>query len=241
MTIIEFLAHRLSDAFTVFRQGGVMMVPLLGSSIFALAVGIELALTLRRRLIMPKELLLTISEMDSPSDVEKALARCQAFPSPLANVMTVALMNQNLARHENQEALLFAGRQEASVLGRGLLILEIIAATSPLMGLLGTVLGIVDVFSVVSTQGSGHISSLSSGIKEALYTTVTGLAVAIPSLIAQSYFSKRVDDIVLDMERYSTMLLTKLYSQHMLATKAAQSDSPSFEGRGGKPGAPSKP
>jgi biopolymer transport protein ExbB len=213
----EFLVHRLRDAFVVFHEGGVMMIPLLLSSIVALAVGIELALTLRRSLIMPKDLVRRIGEIESPGDVDRTLAVCHETPSPLANVMKVALMNQNLARHENQEAVLFAGRQEASAIGRGLLILEIIAATSPLMGLLGTVLGIVHVFDVVSRQeGLGHASMLSGGIKEALYTTVAGLSIAIPSLIAHSFFTKRVDDFVLDMERYATMLLTKLYSPRMV-------------------------
>jgi biopolymer transport protein ExbB len=235
MGAFDFLGHRLSDAWTVFREGGVMMVPLLISSIVALAVGIELALALRRRLIMPKELVHMIGDINSPEDVEKALAQCLESPSPFANVMKVALMNRNLARHENQEAVLFAGRQETSVLGRGLLVLEIIAAVSPLMGLLGTVLGIVHVFDVVSQQGPGHVTALSGGIKEALYTTVAGLAIAIPSLIAHSYFGKLVDDIVLDMERYATMLLTKLYSPRMVEQKkSVQQGRPAPDG---KPGA----
>jgi biopolymer transport protein ExbB len=213
----NFLAHRLSDAVTVFREGGVMMVPLLGSSILALAVGISLGLTLRRKLIMPKDLVRSIGEIESPGDVEKALARCHESPSPLGKVMTVALMNRNLTRDENQEAVLLAGRQEASTIGRGILILEIIAATAPLMGLLGTVLGIVEIFAVVHKEGGGggQIGLLSGGIKQALYTTVAGLTIAIPALIAQSYFSKVVDDIVLDMERLASLLLTKLYSPRM--------------------------
>lgn len=211
----NFLAHRLGDAVTVFREGGVMMVPLLLSSILALAVGIGLGLTLRRKLIMPKDLVRVIGDLETPSDVEKALARCHESPSPLGKVMTVALMNRNLTRDENQEAVLLAGRQEASTIGRGILILEIVAATAPLMGLLGTVLGIVQIFEVVHKQGSGQMSLLSGGIKQALYTTVAGLTIAIPALIAQSYFSKVVDDIVLDMERLASLLLTKLYSPRM--------------------------
>jgi len=211
----NFLAHRLGDAITVFREGGVMMVPLLLSSIIALAVGIGLGLTLRRKLIMPKELVRMIGDLEAPGDVEKALARCHESPSPLGKVMTVALMNRSLTRDENQEAVLLAGRQEASTIGRGILILEIVAATAPLMGLLGTVLGIVEIFSVVHKQGSGQIGMLSGGIKEALYTTVAGLTIAIPALIAQTYFSKVVDDIVLDMERLASLLLTKLYSPRM--------------------------
>jgi len=211
----NFLAHRLGDAVTVFREGGVMMVPLLLSSILALAVGIGLGLTLRRKLIMPKDLVRVIGELETPSDVEKALARCHESPSPLGKVMTVALMNRNLTRDENQEAVLLAGRQEASAIGRGILVLEIVAATAPLMGLLGTVLGIVQIFGELHKQGSGQIGTLSGGIKQALYTTVAGLSVAIPSLIAESYFSKLVDDIVLDMERLASLLLTKLHSPRM--------------------------
>ena len=226
----NYLAHRFTDAVTVFREGGVMMVPLVLSSMLALAVGIGLALTLRRKLIMPKDLVHAIGEIESPGDVEKALARCHEAPSPLAKIMMVALMNRNLSRDENQESVLLAGRQEASTIGRGILILEIIAATAPLMGLLGTVLGIVDIFDVISRKGSGQVGFLSGGIKEALYTTVAGLTVAIPSLIAQSYFSKVVDDIILDMERLSSLLLTKLYSPRMReAAKSAAGHSPTAD------------
>ncbi len=212
----QFLVQRLSDAVTVFREGGVVMIPLLLCSVVALAVGIALALTLRRKLLMPSRLVRAIGELDKPSDVEKMLAQCHESPSPFANVMKVAIMNRNLARHENQEAVLIAGRQEASAIGRGLLVLEIVAATSPLMGLLGTVLGIVDIFNVFSKHGgTGHITMLSGGIKEALYTTVAGLTIAIPALMAHTYFTKHVDDIVLDMERFATILLTKLYSREL--------------------------
>jgi len=219
----NYLAHRLGDAVTVFREGGVMMVPLLLSSILALAVGISLALTLRRKLILPKDLVRAIGELESPSDVEKVLARCHETTSPLGKVMMMALMNRDLTRDENQEAVLLAGRQEASAIGRGILILQIIGATAPLMGLLGTVLGIVQIFGELHRQGSGQIGVLSGGIKQALYTTVAGLTVAIPSLIAESYFSKVVDDIVLDMERLASLLLTKIYSPRMREqSKAAE-------------------
>jgi len=230
----NFLAHRLGDAVTVFREGGVMMVPLLLSSIVALAVGISLGLSLRRRLIMPKDLVRAIGELESPSDVEKVLARCHEAPSPLGKIMMVALMNRNLTRDENQEAVLLAGRQEASTIGRGILILEIIAATAPLMGLLGTVLGIVQIFSELHKQGSGQIGMLSGGIKQALYTTVAGLTIAIPALIAESYFSKVVDDIVLDMERLASLLLTKLYSPRMKEPPRAAEGKGA--GKGSEPG-----
>lgn len=223
--MFHFLSQRVTEAFIVFRDGGVMMVPLVLSSIVALAVGIELALTLRRRLIMPPKVIRLLGEIETPTDVQRAIACCDEFPSPLSNVMKVALLNHNLARHENQEAVMLAGRQEASAIGRGLLILEIVAATTPLMGLLGTVLGIVDVFHVVSKQGGvGHVSALSGGIKQALYTTVAGLTIAIPSLIAHSYFTKKVDDYILDMERLATSLLTRLYSPRMQEMLKAQNN-----------------
>jgi len=205
------LFDRLVDAYYAFRQGGWVMIPLLICSIVAVTIAVELAIVLRRRSIIPRSLRMEIEEMTSAADAERVLKRMEKTPCPFANVMRAGLISRRMSRLENQEQLLLAGRQESHMLERGLIALEIIAAIAPLLGLLGTVLGMVQVFDVISKEGPGRTATLSAGIKQALYTTVVGLTVAIPSLIAHSYFSKRVDDLVLEIEKFSAMLLNKLY------------------------------
>ena len=204
---------RFADTYQILRQGGWVMVPLLLCSIIAVTVAIELAITLRRRSIIPRHLRVEVEEFRSADEADSLLERLQKTPCAFANVIKVALLNRHLPRHENQEQILLAGRQEAHLLERGLAVLEIIAAVAPLLGLLGTVLGMVQVFDVISREGPGRTATLSGGIKQALYTTIAGLSIAIPTLIAHSYFSKRVDDLVLEIERYATTLLNKLYNR----------------------------
>lgn len=103
------------------------------------------------------------------------------------------------------------GRQAAAVLARGLIVLEVVAAIAPLLGLLGTVLGMVDVFNEITAEGLGQPGQLSSGIKEALYTTVAGLCIGIPALAAHTYFRHKAETLSLEMERFSVRLLSNLY------------------------------
>jgi len=204
---LDVITGRFSAILTFVQQGGWVMVPLVLSSIVALTVCIELAIALRRRRIIPGALSQAIEQLASAAGASELASRVEKDRSPLANVVRSILMNRSLPRLENQEELLLAGRQEAHRLERGLIALEIIAAIAPLLGLLG----MVDVFDVVSKEGIGQAATLSVGIKKALYTTVMGLIVAIPCLIAHSCFGKRVDDLVLQIERYATLLLNKLY------------------------------
>ena len=103
------------------------------------------------------------------------------------------------------------GRQEVRQLERGLTLLETIAVSSPLLGLLGTVLGMIQVFTVIQEQGIGQASALSGGISEALVTTVTGLFIGIPVLFFYNMFTKRAENFVLDIEKYSNFLIQKLH------------------------------
>lgn len=209
---MESIATRFSAIFSFLQQGGWVMVPLILCSIVGVTVMIEMAIALRRRSIIPSKLVEELEAMTSPQDAPRVLERFEKANCPFANVIKVGLLNRSLPRPENQEEIILAGRQEAHRIERGLIALEIVAAIAPLLGLLGTVLGMVQVFDVVSKVGVGQASLLSAGIKKALYTTVVGLIVAIPCLVAFSCFSKRVDDLVLEIERYASLLLNKLYS-----------------------------
>ena len=151
-----------------------------------------------------------ILSIENPSEVEKALNEMKKNGGPFINIIRVGIDNRKRTKEEIRESILDQGRQEARKLERGLTILETIAGIAPLMGLLGTVLGMIKVFRVISEQGLGQTQALSSGISEALITTVVGLFIAIPALVSFNYFTHKVEDIVLEIEKYSGQLLNKL-------------------------------
>jgi biopolymer transport protein ExbB len=135
---------------------------------------------------------------------------CEKYDSPFSNIVKISLDNHVLTKGEMREIIEDQGRQETRKLEKGLVALETIAAISPLMGLLGTVLGMVRVFEVIKDQGIGQTAALSGGISEALLTTVSGLFVGIPVLIAYYYFSSKSEGLILDIEKYSNELMQKI-------------------------------
>jgi biopolymer transport protein ExbB len=204
----------MTGIWKILDEGGIMMIPLLVTSVVGLAVFIERALFLRRRRILRKDILSLILSIEDPGEVEKALNEMKKNAGPFINIIRVGLENRSRPKEEVREAIQDQGRQEAGKLGKGLIILETIAGIAPLMGLLGTVLGMIKVFGVISEQGLGQTQALSAGISEALNTTVVGLSIAIPALVAFNYFNHKVEDIVLEIEKYSSRLLQKLDPNH---------------------------
>ena len=200
----------MSNLWEMILKGGVVMIPLFFTSILALAVVIERGFFLRRRRIIKPEILDMIQRIEKPEDAEKATFGLNQQKGPFSNVIRVGLQNHGRSREEIKEAVVDQGRQEARVLERGLVVLETVAGIAPLLGLLGTVLGMVRVFRVISEQGLGQTQSLSGGISQALITTVVGLSIAIPALVAYNYFSHKVEDLVLEIEKHSAALLEKL-------------------------------
>ena len=188
------------------------MVPLVICSILALAIIIEKAYMLRTRKVLSPEIVALVETAGAKGDTVAPAAVCERVNTPFARVIKTGLANNNLPRAENVEMMQAAARHEVGHLERGLLMLEIITGISPLLGLLGTVLGIFHVFNVIVERGIGEASILSGGISEALITTIVGLFIAIPALVAHSYFSKRVDELVLEIERYANMLVHRLYN-----------------------------
>ena len=200
----------MTGIWEILIKGGIMMIPLLLTSVVGLAVFIERALYLRRRRILRKDILSLILSIEDPGEVEKTLNQMKNNDGPFINIIRVGLEYRGGTKEEIREAILDQGRQEAGKLEKGLVIQETVAGIAPLMGLLGTVLGMIKVFRVISEQGLGQTQALSSGISEALNTTVVGLSIAIPALVAFNYFSHKVEDIVLEIEKYSSRLLQKL-------------------------------
>lgn len=202
----------MMDFVAELQKGGIVMIPLLLGSVLALAIVIERAFQLRTKKVLTGEIVKAIERIESVEDIRVAERICEANPGPFAGIILVALRNRDLGSDELKEAILDQGRQEIRTLERGLVALETIAAAAPLLGLLGTVTGMIKVFNVISKQGIGQASYLSGGISEALITTVTGLVIGIPALVAYNLLTARAESLVLDIEKYSSGLLRNIHS-----------------------------
>ena len=205
--------------------GGPIMIPLFICSVLALAVILERTINLRRSSVIKPELIYIINMIKGPKDIQTVINRCDIIKGPFSNIIKRTISNTHLSREEKVLDIQVAGRQEARNLERMLIVLEVITAITPLLGLLGTVLGMSQVFDVIAEVGLGQTKAFSGGIAQALRTTIIGLTVAIPSLIAYTSFDRKVDNLVLEMEKYSMSLLNRIYSTR----KAENSMSPEKE------------
>jgi len=194
-----------------FKSGGIMMYPLLLSSILALAIIIDRFICLRRKKILIPEIVNLVEHFFSKQDVDLARNICAKYKGPLPNLIRLTLENSTLERNEIKELLEDQGRQEIRELERGLPLLETIAVVSPLFGFLGTVLGMEKVFNVIKELGVGQAAALSGGIAEALITTIAGLFIGVPALIFYNYFISRAENYVLDIEKHSNSLIQKIF------------------------------
>ncbi len=200
------------ESVEMLRQGGVVMIPIALCSVAALAIAVERALALRRSAVVDPAVIEALHDYVPGSCPDAALRACRRGRGAFARIMEAVLESRHLDRGQAIETMHAIGRTQVGGLERGLTLLEIIASTSPLLGLLGTVLGMVDVFNVITAQGMGNPQVLSGGISQALVTTVAGLSVAIPALACHSWFSRRVEDLAVEMHERGTAFLAKLYS-----------------------------
>ena len=194
----------------LFQRGGIIMYPLALTSLIALAYILERMLALRKKKIMIPEITSVVRHFSTLKDLDLAKAVCAKYSGPLPNIIRIGLENHHLPHNELKELIEDHGRQESRKLERGLVVLEAIAAIAPLMGLLGTVLGMVRVFEVIKDKGIGQTAALSGGISEALLTTVTGLFIGIPVLIAYFYFTNKSENLIMDIEGATNDLLVKI-------------------------------
>jgi biopolymer transport protein ExbB len=210
------LLASIQSIFQFFVQGGFFMGLLLICSWVAVAVVIMRGLALRRPLVMPPviEQEIELLQPDDTDGVVKLSRLVRNDDSTLARIAQVGLQNLNWPKMENLEAVQTKARNEIVRLETGLFILEIIVGIAPLLGLLGAVSGLVKVFASFGANASAtDPHQMANGISEALSTTIVGLAVAIPSLIAYSYFTKKVETMAAEMESLVSELLAKCYYQ----------------------------
>ena len=201
----------MTNFFEILGKGGTAMVFLIMCSVISLGVIIEKLWTLRKRGVISPEVISIFTDIDIAKHPEDAIERCEKNSAPLANILRTGLLNRGLSKNDNVEAIKLAGRSEMKFLEKHLALLEIIGVIAPLLGLLGTVIGMVEIFAVISQMGIGQAAALSTGISKALITTVVGLIIAIPSIVAYGYFDRKVDSLTLKMEQYSAELIHYLY------------------------------
>jgi biopolymer transport protein ExbB len=195
------------------------MWPIILCSICAAAIVLERLWTLQRKRVLPAELSEQVWKWLSANQVNDKLITALEQNSPLGKVLAVGLANRHRPREVMIERLQDTGRHVVHELERFLNTLGTIATVSPLLGLLGTVTGIINSFSAISTGGMGDPRVLSAGISEALLATAAGLCVAIPSLFAYRFLRGKVDRIVVQMEKGAMKLVDAIESGQGQATE----------------------
>jgi biopolymer transport protein ExbB len=192
------------------RAGGPFMWPIIACSIAAVGILLERLWTLQRKRVLPQELLKKVSDLADKNQVTPKVIEALEKNSPLGRVLAAALANRHRGREIMMERVEDTGRHVVHELERFLNSLGTIASISPLLGLLGTVTGIIRAFNAVMMGGMGDPSKLAGGISEALVTTASALAVAIPAFIAYRYLRGKVERIVVDMEKIAVTFADSL-------------------------------
>ncbi len=197
--------------FEIIKSGGWMMLPIILSSVIAMAIVIERFWSLQRKKILPPELLSQVRMLYISKRLDESTLRQLKISSPLGYVLAAGLANSAHGRKVMKDCMEESGRKVAHELERFLNTLGTIAAVGPLLGLLGTVFGMIEIFSSLMKHGAGDPSSLAGGISVALITTAAGLTVAIPSLIFHRYFERLVDEYVVNLEAEALKLIDILH------------------------------
>ncbi len=188
------------------------MVPLAVCSLAALTIIIERSFALRRFVVIDPHITRLMDQYEGEGHADAAILACRRSNGPFARIIEEVLRARRLDHSQVLETMHSTGRSQLGTLERGLTILEIVAGISPLIGLLGTVLGMVTVFDAITIEGIGNPQVLSDGISKALITTVAGLVVAIPALAMHSWFSRRVEDLAAEMQDRATGFIFKLHA-----------------------------
>ena len=192
------------------KSGGWLMVPIILCSVAAMAIIVERLWSLQRERIAPQDLAARAWEWARTGELTEERIQALRDGSPLGRIFAAGLASRHLDRELMKEYIEEIGRHVAHELERHLNALGTIAAITPLLGLLGTVIGMIKVFAVITAQGVGEPRILAGGISEALVTTAAGLTVAIPSLLFHRVLRGRVDELVVTMEQEALKLVGAL-------------------------------
>lgn len=208
MHLHSFLATGTPAFLQFFIKGGFFMAVLVVLSIFSLAVILQRAMVLRIDRALPFGIEKTVKAFRRGGDLDALRVRLENDPSPLSRVLLSVVQHKDWPRQDAQDAIQIRARHEIARLESGLVFLEITTGISPLLGLLGTLSGLVGIFGNIGAHGDPQM--VANGISEALNCTIVGLGVAVPNLVAYNYFTRRVEIVSIALESMSTDLMTKL-------------------------------
>ena len=195
------------------KAGGWLMLPIILCSIISLAIIVERLWSLQVRRVLPKNLVAQVWRWEKIHQLnDEHLAELQSS-SPLGSILAAGISNRHQKREVMKESIEDTGRHIVHELERYLNSLGTIAAITPLLGLLGTVIGMIKVFATITTQGVGDPGALAGGISEALITTAAGMVVAIPTLMFYRYFRGQVRMLVLKMEQEALVMVEIMHGQ----------------------------
>jgi biopolymer transport protein ExbB len=223
--VIADMSETMQTMTGFFAKGGLFMWPLLVCSIVSVTTIILRTIALLEKNVMPAAIQSEIERLMPGGSADRLARIVHHDPSSLARITRVALQHLRAPRSENVEAVETRARHEMVRLEKGLIILEVITGIAPLLGLIGAVSGLVHVFSQLGlSSGASDTRQIALGISEALNATVFGLSIAVPTLIAFSYFSKKVEVMSVEMETLVVELISKCYygrsSREVLPTKS---------------------
>lgn len=200
-------------------KGGILMIPIGICSLLTVTLITERLTSLRRQRIVPKAFLpaLKKSIKEDGFDRKKLLTVCKKYRSPAANVMTMAIKRLGMPLEVIERHIEESGMREQLKLRRFLRGLSVIAAVSPLLGLLGTIFGMIEAFQTVADSGDamGQAEMLATGIYQAMVTTAAGLIVAIPALLGYHFIAARVDRLVVEMDSVAAEFIEELIDHHL--------------------------
>ncbi len=191
----------------IVKAGGIMMGPIILASIIAAAIILERLWTLQQKRVLPAELTEKVWRWVEQRQIQDKHIAALQQNSPLGKILAAGLANRHRPREVIKESIEDTGRHVVHELDRFIGALGTIASLSPLMGLLGTVIGMIRTFNAITTDGIGNPAALAGGIAEALITTAAGLTVAIPALIGYKYLRGKVEALVVQMEKEAIKLV----------------------------------
>lgn len=187
------------------------MVLLVLTSVVSVTFIVERGLALRRKKVIPIEVQAAVTACQGPADVPTLRRICESQPSALSRLLAEAANHLEWPKAENIDAVQTRARHEVSKLERGLVVLEIVVGIAPLMGLVGTIYGLVTLFAGLGQTGMSDNAAFARGISIALNATLMGLMIAIPSLVAWSYYSNKVENLAVEMATLCDTFLRRQY------------------------------
>ncbi len=205
--------------FEIVQAGGWLMVPIILCSVISAAICVERFWTLRSQQIAPRNLLAQAWNWIKNNELDARKLRELRAGSPLGQILAAGITNHRRGREVMKESIEEVANHVVHELERYLNTLGTVAAITPLLGLLGTVIGMIKVFAAIKLEGTGNAAVLAGGISQALITTAAGLTVAIPSLFFHRFFQRQVDELVVNMEQEALKLVEVMHSDRVDARR----------------------